>query len=441
MKKSWSSEQQSLQAEECMGYFREHTIFDKIFRGFREKYASYGSFSGTVILRNISERDLEVLEGFFQKNFHGKKSISISAARFEKALKDSRFASLSPKEVLELYFREEMAGKRQRQQEEEQRWSQALEEIREMYSQTPAAQWLLELEQEKNELYFYLRKRYREAGKNKEEIKAVFLLGSKILNGLPYRQNTTEYLAVFAAMMTGNPHAFDDGEREGAFLRLLIQWDIAHRDILIDQSDIFPALQKQRVYLAAGILRDDMSNYAMLFGVRAWKKNGELHEGMKGFCHEKNPVLVPLSVIADWGHVECQDQEIYIVENPAVFAMLCGKWTGKKACMCMNGQPRLSSVLLLDLLAKAGVKVYYAGDFDPEGMLIAQKVRQYYQGETVYWKMSVQEYEKSKSGEMLTPKRLKMLDRIEDAGLLETASAIRACGLAGYQENIWESYL
>lgn len=271
-----------------------------------------------------------MLEGFFQRNFHGKKSISISAARFEKALKDSRFGSLSPKEVLELYFREEMAGKKQRRQEEKQRWSHALEEIKEMYGETPVALWLMELEQEKNEFYFYLRKRYREAGKDKEEIKAVFRLGSRILNGLPYRQNTTEYLAVFAAMMTGNPHAFDDGEREGAFLRLLIQWDIVHRDILIDQSDIFPALQRQRLYLAAGILRDDMSNYAMLFGVRAWKKNGELHEGMNGFCHEKNPVQVPLSVIADWGRVECPGREIYIVENPSVFAMLCEKRAGKK---------------------------------------------------------------------------------------------------------------
>ena len=37
--------------------------------------------------------------------------------------------------------------------------------------------------------------------------------------------------------------------------------------------------------------------------------------------------------------------------------------------MCMNGQPRLSAVLMLDLLAASGIKVYYGGDFDPEGLL------------------------------------------------------------------------
>ena len=94
----------------------------------------------------------------------------------------------------------------------------------------------------------------------------------------------------------------------------------------------------------------------------------------------------------------------------------------------------------MDLLAKAGIKVYYAGDFDPEGLLIAQKVRYYYQGEAVYWKMSVQEYEKSKSAEIISAKRMKMLERIEDEELLDTVAAMRASTLAGYQENIWKEY-
>ena len=45
---------------------------------------------------------------------------------------------------------------------------------------------------------------------------------------------------------------------------------------------------------------------------------------MEGFCEEKNMVQVPLNVIAEWESIECQDNEIYVVENPSVFAMLCG---------------------------------------------------------------------------------------------------------------------
>lgn len=109
--------------------------------------------------------------------------------------------------------------------------------------------------------------------------------------------------------------------------------------------------------------------------------------------------------------------------------------------MCMNGQPRLSAVMMLDLLEKAGIKVYYAGDFDPEGLLIAQKIRRYYKGEMEYWHMSAKDYEKSRSRENISVRRLKMLDRIEDTELVEIAEAIRKEGVAGYQESIWEVYL
>lgn len=441
MNRSWNKEQQSLSARECMDYFREHSVFDRVFRGFREKYASYGSFSGTIFLKNLSEEDMEVLEGFFQKNLHGRKSVSISALRFEKALKESRFEDFSPKEVLELYFGEELTGKKEQQREEEAKWSLVLEESKKLCFDTAAEKWLEELGRGKSEICFYLRKRYREAGKDMEEVQRLLCLGIRVMNGFPYQKKTLEYLAVFSARMTGNPHAFDDGERDGQFLRLLIQWDIAYRGIEIKGTGIFPALQKQKYFLAVGILRDDISNYVLVSGIRAWKRQGEIHEGMEGFFQEKEPVQVPLSVVANWKKVECPGREIYIVENPSVFSMFCGKWAGQKACMCMNGQPRLSAILLLDLLAKAGIKVYYAGDFDPEGLLIAQKVKQYYRGETVYWKMSVQAYEKSKSAEKISEKRMKMLERIKDKELLDTVAAMKANGLAGYQENIWKEYL
>ena len=179
----------------------------------------------------------------------------------------------------------------------------------------------------------------------------------------------------------------------------------------------------------------------MVSGIRVWKKEGGLHEGIEGFFREGDMVQVPLNVIAGWERISCPDGAVYIVENPSVYALLCGKWKGKRACMCMNGQPRLSAVLLLDLFAKAGVKVFYAGDFDPEGLLIAQKIKQYYKGEFAYWHMSEQIYEKSRSDEQISEKRLKILDKITDEALQKTVQAIKKSKMAGYQENVWEIYL
>ena len=58
------------------------------------------------------------------------------------------------------------------------------------------------------------------------------------------------------------------------------------------EKDLFPAQKKQRLYLKAGILLDDLSNYTMLSGVGAVKKDGTLHKGMDGFCQEEDMVLV-----------------------------------------------------------------------------------------------------------------------------------------------------
>lgn len=495
MKKNWSREPLNSLDKECMVYFRQ-PVFDRILRGFREKYISYGSFSGTVVLQRLSGEEIEILEGFFQKSFHGQKSVSVSASRFEKALKDSRFGGISPKNLLELYFQEEMTGKKEQRDREARRWQQLLEEVQDLYPGTPAQKLLDELgktrkkaeelpeasvgyqketpeekyqdevfvnvnqqekltgeqvnkdskkllEQNKNifMLRQYLAKLYRESGKQMDEVQKVLKLAAGIVNALPYRSGSLEYLAVFAALMTGNPHAFDDGMKDGQLLYLLLKWDTENRKLEVKKSEVFPALQKQRLYFASGILRDDVSNYAMVSGLLAWKKDGTPHEGMKGFCQEGDAVQVPLGVIAEWDRVACPEQTIYIVENPSIYAMLCRKWQGERAFMCMNGQPRLSSLLVLDLLAAAGICVYYAGDFDPEGLLIAQKLKLYYQGKLCFWHMSKQVYQKSRSAEQIPQKRLRMLERIQSPELKETADAVRESKMAGYQENVWEIYL
>ena len=100
-----------------------------------------------------------------------------------------------------------------------------------------------------------------------------------------------------------------------------------------------------------------LSNYAMLYGVKAFKKNGVIHSGMEGFFREHEMVQVPLAVIAGWARIECPQNKIYIVENPSVYAMLCSDECGTAddggiyhlgdmtAYMCMDGQPRLAGLM------------------------------------------------------------------------------------------------
>ncbi|MFR3729888.1 DUF2399 domain-containing protein [Lacrimispora sp.] len=62
------------------------------------------------------------------------------------------------------------------------------------------------------------------------------------------------------------------------------------------------------------------------------------------------------------------------------------KKKGKEcACICSGGQLRLSVLILLDLLIKGSVFMFYSGDFDPDGLLSAQKLVSLYKSRLKLW--------------------------------------------------------
>ena len=74
--------------KDCLAYFHQNPVWKKALKGFREKYSSYGRFGGKVVLQNLKSQEIDELEGFFGKNFHGQKSVTVSADRFRQALED-----------------------------------------------------------------------------------------------------------------------------------------------------------------------------------------------------------------------------------------------------------------------------------------------------------------------------------------------------------------
>ena len=427
------SEQEELEKikKECLEYFHQSPVWKKVLKGFRDKYSSYGRFGGKVVLKNLKSQDIEELEGFFGKSFHGQKSVTVSAEKFRQALEASRYKDITPECLLENFFEEPLLGKQEqkllREREKEKIWQKFLNDYKGTAIEK-AAELLRNIVKDND-------------SQELAEWDRALWLGAEMYNHLPYRQSDKLYLAVFAAMLTGNPHAFDNGTGAGNFLYQIIQMDLEIREIKIESSEISPAYKRQKSYLMVGIMLDDISNYAMLYQVQAVKKDGNLHKGMEGFANEQHIVQVPLAVIAEWESLHCPQDEIYIVENPSVFAVLCGKEKAgnvRRAYMCMNGQPRLAGLMVLDLLSKSGIRVYYAGDLDPEGILIAQKLSQYYKGEFHYWHMEMADYEKCRSAEVISPKRMKILERITDERLKPVVEKIEEYGTAGYQEMLVE---
>ena len=142
----------------------------------------------------------------------------------------------------------------------------------------------------------------------------------------------------------------------------------------------------------------------------------EHYEKLKYWLYQEEVYeeMIQDPLFADYRPEQCQQDLTMLTGNPHAFDNGTAAGNVRRAYMCMNGQPRLAGLMVLDLFAKSGIRVYYAGDLDPEGILIAQKLSQYYKGEFHYWHMETADYEKCRSEEVISPKRMKILERITD---------------------------
>ena len=148
--------------------------------------------------------------------------------------------------------------------------------------------------------------------------------------------------------------------------------------------------------------------------------------------------------------VETEEKDVYVVENPAIFQMMTERQNASKekqknkkiAIVCANGQLRLAVLVLLDLIVKAGCTLWYAGDFDPEGLEIAQKLKDRYGEQLMLWHYEKEDYERAKSkNNIISEKRKKKLEKLSDPVLVRMKAWILESGVAGYQENICDLYI
>lgn len=83
----------------------------------------------------------------------------------------------------------------------------------------------------------------------------------------------------------------------------------------------------------------------------------------------------------------------------------------------------------------------YAGDFDPEGLLIAQRLKERYEDSLYLWKYEAEWYKKYLSGVRLSGSRIKKLDHVYRPELLEIKKWMQKEQKAAYQEAMIEIYL
>lgn len=436
--------------EECLAYFLGKSIYKRLLEKFKDKYISLGHMGGSVELTGLSLEEKEQLGGLLSKNYRENKTVTISAKLMQKTLDASKFSGLLLEELLEYGFGKPLLGKNENERREreeraiffEQEIQKYKEDCRKRNVSTlerdhlSAVTWIEGVLDNKTEGYRILMQKYEE---DKDNLRIILKNVLTAVDCLPVVYEHPERLPIFAAKVTGNPHSFDEGTLGGRLLTL----HIIERFHLKKQVRMAEPEWKSSVLFKAGILKDDISNFTLAYGIHARSKEG-IHAGIEGFLQREEPVQLTLMTLRRLETVWPQnphssDTAIYVVENPAVFSALVEE--NKEICVvCCNGQPRLATFVLLDMLCHYGI-LRYAGDFDPEGLVIAQNLKKRYKDKLTFWGYERVNYDKHQSDLILTLERKKKLYKIEEEGLLEIKDAILECGYAAYQEKMLEIYL
>jgi uncharacterized protein (TIGR02679 family) len=236
-------------------------------------------------------------------------------------------------------------------------------------------------------------------------------------------------LAVLAAEITNNPHYLDRGTAAANLFMHAICW---YRECEYPQN----AYVWRQLLLDMGIAPDKLSSSVTVYGLHLETEKG-LHPAYEAFNQAGEPGVVTIENMRSVIGAFSAGRKVYIVENQMVFSFLMDYIKGQgSALICTSGQLRSAAQELIRMLTKNDMQIYYSGDIDPEGMLIADKLWQQYPENIHIWRMSKQDYLNSISEEKIRKRRLGMLELLHNPCLKETALQVNKTRKAGYQENI-----
>ena len=414
---------------DCVTYFLEKPGWVRQMNEILKKYKSYGKASGTVFLPDATEEECRAAGLFLGKAISH--PLQYRLLDFEQALQASRFRDISLLELLEGYFGCPILTNKEAR-EARRKWIENL--FAQVYTKTvseAAQSWVHRMLESKDSGYSLF---LQAADKEEETACTALKQACAALDFLATRSLSQRRLAVFSAEITANPHSFDTDRLAGKLLLYGI-CDWKQRE--------YPRSAEQRAetLFAVKLLADDISSFTTQSGLLLYTEEGE-HPAFQAFRMRNESSVLTLSNLAAIAKAVSPTGNVYIVENQMVFSHLCTQSPSLHSpILCTSGQVKIASLILLDLLVASGCTLYYSGDFDPEGLRIADRLALRYPGQFFFWHLGKDDYYRSLSEEHLSPSRLAELDQLRSPYLQAVSSEMRRIRCAGYQELLLEQLL
>lgn len=424
--------------DECVAYFKSDPGFKKVFEQMRKKYVSLGAIGGTLPLRELDTREKQAVSGFLRKDYLSHAGTALRFSDFQKALDSTKFKGIRMEDVLGEYFKEELIPNSQLRSLYEENRNRFFQALSESFDMTHGGAWLEAALSLRDHGYKTMMQRYDQ---DPDSLSYEISVVCTAINSLPYLRNEKIRLPVFASSAAADPHALDCDTACGQLFMPALAF---HMGCPKPKG----ARERAELLYKAGILIDEVSNMVLCCGLTAWDNEGRTHPGWKGFSDGCEPLQVTLLNLSRLSKISAPSGRVYVVENPSVFASVLDRaGNSDKAevrpvsIVCTYGQINLAGLVLLDLLAAGRCEIRYSGDFDPEGIKIADRLRSRYGDMLKLWRYSVEDYLSALSDRTANAARLRQLDGVGSPQLLPLVRAVKERRLCGYQELILDKLM
>jgi uncharacterized protein (TIGR02679 family) len=415
--------------KEAVSYFKAREGFHSLFLQLIDKYRSYGRFGGKVIINNPTLSEREHLSGFTGVNYSRTSHITLEIAKFENLLENSAYQGVDLKEVVELYFGTTLLTKKEekaRLLKEQEHFFSDVKKVDHKY--TTLLTGVIKNKEKGTKGIFELYN--KDQAKLKEILESVY----RLFLFLPEKGYVR--LPLLASDVTDNPHFFDMNTVAGGMLLQCLQIILYHtieKEIISNPN----TEETSEILDYFGIARDDISNNVPVYGMVELENNNETLLS-KAINQRRKVMIYPLRELEDLKEVYGVGKKVFVIENSGVYSSIvdeCQREGINATIVCSSGQLNLSVWLLLEKFAKNGNLIYYSGDHDPEGILMANRIKRKFEQKVVFWNFNVDSYFDGLSQEMISESRLKQLNTVDYSELKELVNAMQEVKKTGYQEK------
>jgi uncharacterized protein (TIGR02679 family) len=381
--------------QKAVTFFKQPT-WTRLMSALYTKYIEQGQVRGQVVLPQYTPDEQREIARFLGKSLKSEANLKVRLADFQLALTNSSFACELPTLLLALFPERPHITKAQQKEQQarsQHAFNEKLTELLESLSfDSLGRSWLTSGKHGKDAFF---RQHKNEPYATQIYILQILQMIIQALDQLPTPPQF-QYLSHFALRISGDPHFFDANTAGGRlFLTALMDLrslanveQTTNLDELDQPEHKTPKAEQDHwrhlLYYESGLLLDTISSTVAIFHL----KEAQAEDGQYDtfIAHADSRILVlPLRQLLTWKKLYPSSQHVYVFENPQVFETVVDRllqhsmtkdsavFTNLPTLVCTSGWPSVASIRLLSLLVESSpdTQLHYSGDFDLQGLRIA----------------------------------------------------------------------